>query len=295
MEEGLCGTVVVSFVVSKSGSVVHPKIVSSTNRGFEEPSLEAILAWKYKPAMKGGKPVDFPMKVPVEYVCGFDDEYPTRVLESLSDYGPGDSPPHLVTTRPIVYPYELERRGVSGRAKVRMLVSKNGEVAGVTILSSSQPEFGLALAAAAQGFFYASAIKGEHSYRCITEFSQDFDASHPLNPDDVRLLSMESQGGGVYPVAGLDGQPRLLKTRRILYPSALEGTGLIGDATVEFLIQEDGMVRLPRIVHASKPEFGYAAVEAVASWRFEPPRFHGKPVVARVRESFNFKPKPEYP
>jgi TonB family protein len=285
------GTVFVSFVVSKSGKVVDLKIVSSTNSDFDEASLNAVRQWRYKPAMKDGKPVEFAMHIPVQFMSGSDDENPTKVLEFPRDFGPGDSPPEVTIERPIVYPYELERKGVHGEAKVRVLISKVGEVLRVTVLTSSRPEFGLALAAAVQGFYYTSAIKEGSCYRCMTEVIQEFDASHAPFSDDSRLLSLEANPGGVHPIAQLDAQPHPVSIKHPLYPMALAGTTEVGNATVEFLVQEDGLVRLPRIVHASRPEFGYAAAEAVASWRFEPPKLHGKPVVARARVSFKFKPK----
>jgi outer membrane biosynthesis protein TonB len=58
---------------------------------------------------------------------------------------------------------------------------------------------------------------------------------------------------------------------------------------VEFLVDEHGHARLPRVVDASAPEFGYAAVAAVALWTFEAPTAKGEPVVVRVRAPFIFK------
>lgn len=51
----------------------------------------------------------------------------------------------------------------------------------------------------------------------------------------------------------------------------------------------DQLVVLPRMVSASAPAFGYAAVQTVATWRFEPPTSGGKPVMARARVPFTFK------
>ena len=44
-----------------------------------------------------------------------------------------------------------------------------------------------------------------------------------------------------------------------------------GDATVEFFVDKNGDVQLPQIISCTMPEFGYAAVQAVATWRFAPP------------------------
>jgi len=68
-----------------------------------------------------------------------------------------------------------------------------------------------------------------------------------------------------------------------------------GEATVEVLINEEGKVFLPRIVSASEPAFGWAAVQAVAAWRFEPPTRNSAPVVTRVRIPFGFQIKTDEP
>jgi TonB family protein len=73
-----------------------------------------------------------------------------------------------------------------------------------------------------------------------------------------------------------------------------------GEATIEILINEEGKVFLPRVVETTDPAFGYAAVQAVVDWRFEPPTAAGKPAIVRVQVPFSFEsepaaPKPEAP
>jgi len=104
---------------------------------------------------------------------------------------------------------------------------------------------------------------------------------------------MEKEKGAIHWLSELDRQPRPLSIRHPKYPGALVGAAATGGAEVEFLIQEDGTVRLPRIVKATRPEFGYSAVEAVSCWLFEPPLYHHAPVVARARVPFKFHPKPK--
>ena len=65
-----------------------------------------------------------------------------------------------------------------------------------------------------------------------------------------------------------------------------------GEARIEVLIDEEGKVRLPRIVEATDPAFGYAAVQAVTEWRFEPPTAAGKPAIVRVLVPFDFALEP---
>jgi TonB family protein len=73
-----------------------------------------------------------------------------------------------------------------------------------------------------------------------------------------------------------------------VFPFALQGKAETGEALIEFFIDEDGTVLLPRVVSASAPEFGYAAVQAVSQWQFEAPKRGGKSTVVRAQVPFNF-------
>jgi TonB family protein len=52
---------------------------------------------------------------------------------------------------------------------------------------------------------------------------------------------------------------------------------------IEFLVDEEGRARLPRSVTATDEAFAYAAMQAIAGWRFEPPTRGGRAVVVRVQ------------
>ena len=60
---------------------------------------------------------------------------------------------------------------------------------------------------------------------------------------------------------------------------------------VDFIVDEEGYVRLPRIVSASAPDFGYSAVQAASQWRFEEPKVNGKGAAVSVRAPFSFSIK----
>ena len=81
---------------------------------------------------------------------------------------------------------------------------------------------------------------------------------------------------------------RARSQRPALFPLAQIGKTQKGDAVIEFLVDEDGHARLPRIVSASDASFGYSAVQALVEWQFDPPKSGGKPVVVRVRAPFKF-------
>jgi protein TonB len=61
------GEVVVAFVVDESGRVLNPRVVSSSDPVFEEPTLRAIEQWRFAPGTLHGLPVRFRMSVPVAF------------------------------------------------------------------------------------------------------------------------------------------------------------------------------------------------------------------------------------
>lgn len=64
---GITGQVVIEFIVDTRGDVVDPYVVSSTNRAFEAPALQAVSHWKFSPGRRGGKAVNTRMSVPIVF------------------------------------------------------------------------------------------------------------------------------------------------------------------------------------------------------------------------------------
>lgn len=88
----------------------------------------------------------------------------------------------------------------------------------------------------------------------------------------------------------LAAPPERLATAAPVYPEALKPRRLSGSATVGFVIDEEGRVRVPVAVAATDPAFAEAAVRAVQQWRFSPPRQRGRPVVVGALRTFAFRP-----
>ena len=64
---GVGGEVIIDFIVTTHGDVGEAKVVSSTEPGLNEAALACISQWKFKPAMKDGKPVESRMKIPLVF------------------------------------------------------------------------------------------------------------------------------------------------------------------------------------------------------------------------------------
>lgn len=61
------GDVVVEFTVDEAGAVVGPRVVRSTDRAFDEPTLRALARWRFEPGTRDGRVVRFRMAVPIVF------------------------------------------------------------------------------------------------------------------------------------------------------------------------------------------------------------------------------------
>lgn len=66
-QEGVGGTVLVECNVDAGGRVVGARVVQSTRREFEAPTLRAVQKWRFEPGRKNGRPVPFRLIVPVNF------------------------------------------------------------------------------------------------------------------------------------------------------------------------------------------------------------------------------------
>ena len=56
-KQGIRGEVVVRFIVDSNGVVQQARVMRSSQREFEEPALNAVNKWRFRPGRKGGRPV----------------------------------------------------------------------------------------------------------------------------------------------------------------------------------------------------------------------------------------------
>jgi hypothetical protein len=63
-----------------------------------------------------------------------------------------------------------------------------------------------------------------------------------------------------------------------------------GNASVSFVIDETGRVRVPLVETADRPELTGIALDVVTRWLFDPPRQDGQPVLVERRHLLTFEP-----
>jgi TonB family protein len=64
--------------------------------------------------------------------------------------------------------------------------------------------------------------------------------------------------------------------------------GVRGSVAVYFYIDEKGEVRMPAVQTGPHPYLMEIAVDALKSWKFEPPTSRGRPVLVAAAQIFDF-------
>jgi len=65
--ERIEGLVAVAIVIDERGAVVSATVVKSSHKDFEEPAIEAVKTWKFRPGKKDGVPVKVRVTVPLRF------------------------------------------------------------------------------------------------------------------------------------------------------------------------------------------------------------------------------------
>jgi TonB family protein len=303
---GLIGTVTMMFIIDRQGDVRNPYVVESNNPWFERPAIEAVMKWKFHPAEVRGVPVNTRVSQKIEFRIesggrGLWQISKTKNHKELPPEMQWDRPPVVKHSTFPVYPFEALRDKAKGVTKLSFIVGPDGRIHQARILEATQPEMGQATLAMIDAWRFEPARKkdGTPCYAMVGiehEYSPTGRGEVPVSDEAQEILrKLARSPGAIVSAQELDQPLKPLSRRPPVYPSALDVAGQSGQAVIEFFIDERGDAQLPRIVSSTAPEFGYAAAQAVATWRFEPPRKGGKTVISRARIPIDFSPKAPKP
>jgi periplasmic protein TonB len=64
---GAAGLVTVSLMIDEKGNVTETSVVKSTHKELEDPAMDAVKKWRFKPAKKDGTPVSVRVSIPIKF------------------------------------------------------------------------------------------------------------------------------------------------------------------------------------------------------------------------------------
>jgi len=311
-QSGLEGRVTVDFNITTDGLVDDPIIVRSNNPWFERPAIDAILQWRFRPASVGGKKIAVRASQELIFAISPGSDGGQGLWEINRNGGkeagalPADfqwhKAPEAINTAYPVYPFEALQANQQGVVRAGFIINPYGRVVAVKILEEPSPELGRAVLATIDTWAFTPPTKKDGT-PCFAGVSMKFNFQTARNRGDVPfndemrqiLKQLKEKPDTIYSPDQLDAVPKPISRRPPVYPTALLAGGTAGSAKVEFFVDHNGDVQLPRIVSCSAPEFGYAAVQAIATWRYTVPRKGGKPVTARATIPLEFAVRPPAP
>lgn len=295
---GLVGRVTIEFIVSSEGRVVAAQVMRSNNPYFERPALDAVMKWTFAPGKKAGRPVNTRCQIDIPFMLDGGGVNPWHIGKaknhaSLPPALQWDIPPEPLNTAYPVYPFDDLMKGTKGKTRVAFVVGGEGRVIDAKVQQAATPEMGLAALAAIDAWEFQPARKADGSLAGASlSLEHEFNVGSgdvPVSDSAQAILRDLKKGKTFATLKDLDGRLKPLTRRSPVYPSQLRAGGKDGEAEIEFFIDENGDAQLPRIVSATAPEFGYAAAQAVAAWRFTVPKKGGKAVVVRAQIPITFK------
>lgn len=195
-----------------------------------------------------------------------------------------------------IFPPTLVAEGITaGQARIVISVSHEGVLKDTLVVAYTHKAFAdAALEALERWKFDPMFVRGQ-AMSSQTELYFDFRATGVVVSltlaDAVSRLAHLPVHLAYAPCRfkDLDRIPTPLLADPPMYPTELRDSGIHGDVTIEFYIDENGTVRMPVVVAADHQDLGFLALQAVTDWRFEAPTQDGRPVLARVRQVFHFR------
>lgn len=198
-----------------------------------------------------------------------------------------------------VFPQQLVQSGVrEGEVRVAFSVDPQGRVDDVLAIEYTHPEFARVSTDAIRRWKFEPARYRGQPVASASEVSIQFMVQGTvvvsLTPTELlslRINSLTTRDTGSRPrgLKELDRIPIPISTKSPGFPERLAKSGTEGQVTVEFYIDETGAVRLPSIEADSDPELGAVAIDALRTWKFEPPTCKGRPVLVRASQRFDFR------
>lgn len=207
------------------------------------------------------------------------------------------TPLKIIQTFEIVFPPNLVRQVQKGEARIALNVDEKGNLVDALVIGYSRKEFADLSMEGIRGWKYEPATLNGNPIPSVSEVVISFTATGVVVDLTIAetIHSLFSYAFNddryiYYPclLKDIDRIPSPVKVIKPVYPTPLAESGVTGDVTVTFFIDETGEVRMPAVTKAADLRLAAPAIAALSQWKFEPPTRNGAPVLVRASQLFNF-------
>jgi len=251
---GAEGYVDVAFTVLRDGHVGWIRIRKAQPSGFFEPAaLDALRAWRFRPALQDGEPVECRVQTRLRFTLT--EGVPARSAGSARG---SDQPPP-------VYPEQARIEGLEGYVEVEFEAGPDGRVAWAEVtLAMPRGDFERAALAAVRSWRLPPSTAGEG--RSVRRFDFTLPDLYPHDPLPTLLAAVS-------------------------YPEQACRDGLRGRVRLEVEVAADGRIVAARVLDAEPAGLYDATALAVARSSRIPPAWRGGvPIAATALLTLRFEP-----
>ena len=192
-----------------------------------------------------------------------------------------------------VYPYELALENKTGDARIAAFIDQTGAIKEVKVLEASHPDFGESAKAMLRNWKIRPALKDGKPIAIQFNHKHEFNwraRDNSISEEtDVAIRNIKSYPERIVDFDKLDARPKLLYQPQPVDPRTVSVADAPPDKIqIEFIIDREGSVQLPRIISATNTDLAWSIMTAMNRWLFEVPKAKGEAVFARRQMMFEY-------
>jgi len=310
--DGVQGSVVLKAVISKEGTVTNLQVESGPEQ-LRASAIDAVRQWVYKPYLLNGNPTEVDTSITVNYHLGDVSAGASRwagaassASASSSAAGTSSSPGassstsssnwsgtpwttdsgrsgvpagvmagQLVSRPDPVYPPEAKEKRIQGAVVLKALISKDGTIKNLQVLSGPDELTGSAIDAVRQWTYKPYLLNGQPT-EVETTITVNYTFGGGMSSVPKRI------GNGVSaPVPVSMPDPN--------YSEEARKEKVSGVVQVNFWVDEQGNTTHVRVVRGIGHGLDEKAIETVKRYKFKPGMEDGRPVTVAMNVAVDFK------
>ncbi len=236
----------------------YPNLASATTKGCRRPMI---------PLLAGGRP-NRSVRHGFTWIAGM-----LTLLAAGGLPAPAEQTPPKVTkqSKPI-YPFGMRRSDITGDVMVGFVVDKEGRVTVAHVLKSSHPGFRQAAIDAVENWRFEPAIVNGKPVNARMQVPIYFRIDGRPENSGWAVKRPKAFPADLPAELQWDKPPRVISYSPPVFPRAAVLEKRRGTVSVQFVVGPDGEVLTAKTEGEEHPDMNRAAIAAVQTFKFDPPR-----------------------
>jgi TonB family protein len=277
--QGIQGTVVLHALISKEGQVESLQVISGPP-ALTASAIDAVRQWQYKPYLLNGEPTEVESTININYTLG-----------GANVVAPGVMQGNLISQVRPVYPLDAKAARIQGVVTLRAVVSKQGDVKSLVVVSGPPELTTSALDAVKQWKYKPYLLNGQP-----TEVETTINVNYSLGESASAMPPPQETAAEAAPPATTmsDGAtpPKLIYSVEPEYTPEAKAAKKMGTVLVNLIVDAQGEPENVHVVRGLGKDgngLDAKAVEAVRRYRFKPAMRDDQPVATSINVEVNFR------